>query len=177
MHKAGTFRISLSPILQDILMKSVCGRFVCWPPTQAIRPSLVLPTHRCSHLRPCCGRSDGCQVTSSPPCHQGGRGQAWRHGGQGSWVGSTEEGRHGSRGKGPRHPPRRRSWWRGRSFGRGWTVTVVLWEHGGIRSVAIFFSHHHQVSRRWVRKRRKQQRDKGIKSEQKGRRELLLWLA
>lgn len=26
------FRNSLSPILQDILMKSVCGRLVCWPP-------------------------------------------------------------------------------------------------------------------------------------------------
>lgn len=26
------FRISFSPILQDILMKSVYGRLFCWPP-------------------------------------------------------------------------------------------------------------------------------------------------
>lgn len=149
MHIAGTFRISLSPILQDILMKSVCMWTVglLGLATRAIWPSLALP-HRRSPLRPCCGRSDACQVTSSPPCHQGGRGQTWRHGGQDSWVDSTEEDRHGSHRKGPLPPHRCCSWWRGQSFGRGWRVTVVLWEHGGIRSVAIFFSHHHQVSRR-----------------------------
>lgn len=79
------------------------------------------------------------QVTSSPPCRQVERGQAWRHGGQGSWVGSTEE---GSRRKGPlHHPPHRCSSWRGRSFGRGWRVTVVLRGHWGIRWVvtAIVF--------------------------------------
>lgn len=151
MHIAGTFRISLSPILQDILMKSVCMWTVglLGLATRAIWPSLALPTHRRSPLRPCCGRSDACLVTSSPPCHQGGRGQTWQHGGQDSWVDSTEKDRHGSHRNGPLPPHRCYSWWRGQSFGRGWRVTVVLWEHGGIRSVAIFFSHHHhQVSRR-----------------------------
>lgn len=133
MHIAGTFRSSLSPTLQDISMKSV---YMWRMGLLGLVTRAILQTHLRPPRRSCCGRSDVCQVTSSPRCQRGGRGQAWRHGSQGSWVGSTEEGIHeGSHHKGPPLPPRRCSSWRGRCFGRGWRVTVVLWEHGGVRSV------------------------------------------
>lgn len=123
----------------------------------AIRPSRGLPARLRPPRRSCCGRSDVCRASSSPRCRRG----------QGSWVGSIEEGiREGSHHKDPPLPPRRCSSWRGRSFGRGWRVTVGLWEHGGIRSVvtvAVFSVT--TTKRAGVSKRRKQRRERNTERE------------
>ncbi|KAL7886436.1 hypothetical protein AOLI_G00041570, partial [Acnodon oligacanthus] len=73
-----------------------------------------------------------------------------------NWAGSTGVGIHGNRHMGPPlppPPPPGRCCRRGRSFGRGWEVTVVLGEHRGVSlviSVSVCHSPPPKVSGRRV---------------------------